>query len=163
VLASLLNGSAFNYVLLGSATDPTRLASVMLTMKTGGGAAAETAANVYQPPPQRQYMVNQGGVNVGVMAPGTGPGGPVAQPAPAGDDEADAEEEKDEEDTADEDQAQDQGQGVATPGADGAQPNGGPKTPEQILELLRQRPGQVPPGQQVPPPNPQQQNNDDNN
>jgi len=154
VLATLLNGSPFNYVMLGSETDPTSVASVMLTMKAGGG-SGETAANVYQPPPQ-QYMVQQP-----VMAPGTGLGGPVVQPVPA-DDAADAEEEKDEEDSADEDQAQDQAQGVATPAQDGtgAQPNAGPKTPEQILEMLRQRPGQV--GPQIPRP-PNQQPPDDNN
>ena len=162
VLASLLNGSSFNYVLLGSETDPTRLASVMLTMKTGG---ADTGP--VEPQQRPYYLVNPGanagGMNSGVMAPGAGPGGPVAQPAPAGDDEADAEEEKDE-DTADEDQAQDQGQGqgAAVQSPEGAQPNAGPKTPEQILEMLRQRPGQVQPGQPIPP-IPQQNNNEDNN
>jgi hypothetical protein len=125
----------------------------MLTMKSGGGAPAETAANVYQPPPQQ----------MAVMPLGAGPGAPVAQPAPAGDEEADAEEEKDEDDTAEDDQAQDQAQGVATPGSDAAQPNGGPKTPEQILQMLRQRPGQTQPGQPLSPPPPQQQTNDDNN
>jgi hypothetical protein len=146
VLASLLNGSAFNYVMVGSASDPSSLASVILTMKQGGG-AGETVANVYQPP--QQFVPQQ----PGPMAPGTGPGGPVVQ-APADEEEADAED-KDEEDNADQEQAQDQA-GSAAP-ADGSQPNVGPKTPEQILEMLRSRqgqtPGQVPPGQQFPRPN----------
>ena len=153
VLATLLNGSTFNYVMLGSETDPTGLASVMLIMKTGGTGqnAGETTANVYQPP--QQQMAQQG-----VMAPGTGPGGPVVQPAQPNDEEADAEEAKDEEDPAEE--AQDQAQNGAVAAPDGSQPNGGPKTPEQILEMLRQRPpGQVVPGQQVIQP-PQQPQND---
>jgi hypothetical protein len=158
VLASLLNGSTFNYVMLGSAADPTSVASVMLTTKAAGG-PGETVANAYQPPPQQYNMGQQT-----VMLPGQGPGGPVVQAPAAGDEEADAEEEKDE-DTADEDQAQDQAQtGGAVPAQDGSQPNAGPKTPEQILEMLRQRPGQVAPGQPViPPPNQQQQPPPDDN
>jgi len=92
------------------------------------------------------------------------PGGPVAQPTP-NEDEVDAEE-KDEEDPADQEQAQDQtGNGTAT-AQDGSQPNSGPKTPEQILEMLRQhqqpppQPGQLVPGQQVPPPNSQPPDNE---
>jgi hypothetical protein len=159
VLATLLNGSTFNYVMVGSASDPSSLATVMLTGRPAG-AGGETAANVNQPPPQ-PYTPQQS-----LMAPGTGPGGqPVVQPA-AGDEEADAEE-KDEEDPADEDQAQNQAQNGAVPAPDGSQPNAGPKTPEQILEMLRQRPGQmVAPGQQVIQPNgqqPPQQTNQDNN
>lgn len=151
VLASLLNGSAFNYVMLGSASDPSTLASVMLTMKPTG--PPEPAANVYQPA-QQQYVVNQP-----VMAPGQGPGGSVVQPA-AGDDEADADEEdKDEDDSGNDDQSQNQA-GNGVPNAqDGSQPNVGPKTPEQILEMLRQRQGQGVPGQPVPNPN---QSSDDN-
>jgi hypothetical protein len=159
VLASLLNGSTFNYVMLGSATDPTGVSSVMLTMRSGGAGekTAEAAANVYQPP-QQQYMGQQA-----VMAPGTGPGGPVVQPAQPNDEEADAEEAKDEEDPAEEDQAQDQAQN-ATTAPDATQPNGGPKTPEQILEMLRQRPpGQIVPGQQVIQPPQQQPPNDNEN
>lgn len=151
VLSSLLNGSAFNYVMLGSETDPTTLASVTLTMKAGGP-PVETAANVYQPQPQQM-----------IMPPGAGPGGPVAQ-APAGaDDQADADDEKDEDDSADEEQPQDQAQGSATPADGSGQPNAGPKTPEQILEMLRQRPGQQPGGPQVPHPPVQQPPPEENN
>jgi len=91
-----------------------------------------------------------------------GPGGPVVE-QPASDEEADAEE-VDPEENADEDQAD----GTTSPTAqDGSQqpPNGGPKTPEQILEMLRQHqqpgPNQVRPGPQMPPPN--QQPPDNNN
>ncbi|MFY9561986.1 MAG: hypothetical protein WAQ52_17270 [Terriglobales bacterium] len=142
VLASLLNGSAFNYVMVGSASDPMALANVVLSTKAAGGATG-TAANAYQPPPQ--YAPPERAQ----MAPGMGPGGPVVQ-QPA-DEEADAEE-ADAEDTADQDQAG--GNGAAA--QDGSQPNAGPKTPEQILEMLR-KPQQVPPGQVgLPRPNQQQ-------
>jgi hypothetical protein len=152
VLASLLNGTSFNYVLVGSMSDPTTLATVMLTTKTGGGAVQNNAA-VFQPPQQYEQQ--------SLMAPGTGPGGPVVQ-QPANDEEADAEEEKDEEDPAEEDQAAQNG---ATTSPDGSQPpNAGPKTPEQILQMLRQRPGaQINPGQPVMQQPNQQQPPDDNN
>jgi hypothetical protein len=151
VLADLLNGSPFNYVMIGSTADPATLSSVMLTMKTGGVAGSQIS-NVYQPP--AQYAPQQT-----AMAPGMGPGGPVVQQA-ASDEEADAED-KDDEDTADEDQSKDQAQSPAeaTP-TDGSQPNAGPKTPEQILELLRQhrQPGAPP----IPPPQPPQSDNNNN-
>lgn len=44
VLSSLLNGSHFNYLLLGSATNPDALEHVILTVKTG--TTAEPGANV---------------------------------------------------------------------------------------------------------------------
>ena len=44
VLSSLLNGSHFNYLLLGSATNPDALEHVILTVKSG--TTAEAAANV---------------------------------------------------------------------------------------------------------------------
>jgi hypothetical protein len=66
----------------------------------------------------------------------------------ANDEEADADD-KDDEDNADQEQSQGQAENGALPAQDGSQPNAGPKTPEQILDMIRQR-QQVPPGQ-VPP------------
>lgn len=43
VLSSLLNGSHFNYVLLGSASNPDALERVILTMKSNGGEPASAA------------------------------------------------------------------------------------------------------------------------
>jgi hypothetical protein len=87
-----------------------------------------------------------------------GPGGPVVQPP--NEDEVDAEE-KDEEDPADQEQAQDQTGNGAPTGQDGSPPNQGPKTPEQILEMIRQH-RQTPPGsgQQIPQPNSQPPDNE---
>jgi len=148
VLASLLNGAGFNYVMVGSTSDPTSVASIILTTKATRG-AGETVANAA--PPQQQYAPPERAQ----LAPGMGPGGPVLQQQPTNDEEADAED-ADAEENADQDQA-DTSNAVAP---DGSQqpPNGGPKTPEQILEMLRQHqqgpPGQIvrPGGAQVPPP-----------
>ena len=138
VVASLLNGSHFNYVLLGSETDPSGLDKVVLLSKPGGDVA-----------PVEQARVS------GRML-------PVPQPADnadsANDDDAaqdmipDASEATDEQ--ANQAQAEDPAQ---------AQPQGQPgiKTPEQLLQELQQRQQQmqqqqgapVPPGY-PPTPNP---------
>ena len=44
VLLSLLQGSRFDYVMLGSATDPEKIERVILTPKLGAGGAAQQAA-----------------------------------------------------------------------------------------------------------------------
>jgi len=166
VMAVLLNGSSFNYVMLGSNSDPAAISSVVLMAKPSSPGSPQTAANVNQgnpgamPPnrfipnqPFNQQVIVQQSVN--------GPG--VVQPANAeGDDSKD-----DEQETADEN-ADDQtqpGQPVQ-PDVTGAnvqdqqqppdpnQPNAGPKTPEQILEMLRR---QQPPGAVVPPTPPPQE------
>jgi hypothetical protein len=155
VLVTLLNGAGYNYVMVGTASDPTALANVILTSKPAGTTGGGPVTTAYQPP--TQYVGQQP-----MMAPGMGPGGPVVQPTPP-DEQTDAED-KDEEDTADQEQTQDQTGNGAT-AQDGSQPNSGPKTPEQILEMLRQRqpappPGQVVvPGQQLPQPNAQPPDN----
>src|SRR5262252_6748714 len=143
VLASLLNGSAFNYVMVGSPGDPASVAKLILTSKTGGAAAP-----AFQPPPQ-QYVPQPV-----AAVPRTGPGGPVAQ-APENDDEADAEDDKEE--NADDEQNQDKAVPAETNADGGQQPNAGPKTPEQILEMLRQQ--QQPDGSGQQPPIPRVQQN----
>jgi hypothetical protein len=161
VLASLLNGSTFNYVMVGSTSDPTSLASITLTARPAGGAGETVANAAYQPPPQQYAQPMQ-------IAPGMGPGGPVVQQQAAVDEEADAEEKDEEENNVDPDQDQAQTQGQADNGAvpppDGSQLNSGPKTPEQILEMLRQHrqtvPGQVGAPGQTPPPSQEPPNND---
>ncbi len=147
VLASLLNGSAFNYVMMGSSSNPTGLTSIVLTAKPIAG-AAPTAANPY--PPAQSIYTPQVPVPQPVVVP------VVTQPmATEVDDSANA----DEQDAADEnsDQIQTEGQ---QPDANGAvqqqtqQPNAGPKTPEQILELLRRQQSQQPPSTTPNPPSP---------
>jgi hypothetical protein len=132
VLASLLNGSHFNYIVLGSATDRNLVSQVILTPKTGavGGGAPAAVANNMPPSP-------------GAYPPGAYPGGQPpqvqAQEQPevsdgdnmdnsAGDTVDDA--------SADQnDQQQDQNaQDAANPGAPGQV-----KTPEQLLQELQQQ------------------------
>ncbi len=165
VLAGLLNGSSFNYVLLGSSSDPTAILSVILTPKPSAAGETQTAANLPQNnpgvmPPNRfsqPQPFNQPGV---VSQPGN------VQPANAeGDDSAQSDEQDNAEDNADE-QAQpgQPGQPEANGGnapeqAQQPDPNAGPKTPEQILEMLRrQQPGgPVFANPQPPSPQPPQQ------
>ena len=162
VLVTLLNGSSFNYVMLGSDTDPAVVSSVILTSKTPPGgeiptAVASSATNnptpglvmpphpiaapqAFNPQGQQQQPVQPGGEVVD--------DGNTDEPA---DDSANA--------NAD-DQAQPDGNGANAQEQqqqqqqDPNQPNAGPKTPEQILEMLR-RP-QQPGGANVPPPPPQE-------
>lgn len=136
VLATLLYGSHFNYVLLGSETDPQSLNRVMLFVKTAASesAPAETAsAAAYQdnivpdqnvahrfPIPPRPAMPAPGVAN--------------QQVADAGDD-ADAQADDDSTDADDQtdDQADDQSETVQ-----GEEP-GQVKSPEQMLQELQQQ------------------------
>src|ERR1700730_15891676 len=164
VLAGLFNGTQFNYVMLGSSSDPMAVSSVVLTLKTAATGETQTAANVYQnnpgpmppnrfPPPQpfNQQLV--------VPQPGNAQPG-VGQPANAEAADRNNADEENADETAD-DQAQ-----AGQPDVNGNvqdqqvqqdpnQPNAGPKTPEQILEMLRRQQPPQPPG--APPfPQPQQ-------
>jgi hypothetical protein len=167
VLAGLLNGSSFDYVMLGSSTDPTAVSSIILTSKSPSpGEAPQTAASA-------AYQSNPDPVASHPWPPGARPAPPnpvfnraqgapqPGQAAPAQDDSKD-----DDQDAADDsdDQAQpaQPDANAANPNAaqeqsqptDPNQPNAGPKTPEQILDMLRR---QQPPGgpvtaPQQPPP-----------
>ena len=56
VLAKLLNGSHYNYVMLGSADDPNAVSKIVLTSKATNGpesAPGPGGAVAYQPPPQQ--------------------------------------------------------------------------------------------------------------
>ena len=163
VLAGLLNGSSFNYVMLGSSSDPTAISSVVLMAKPSSSGGTQAAANVGNPgamPPNRVPPPQPFNQQVIVPQPGNG------QPA-----NAEADDSKDDEENADEN-ADDQAQAQPQPGQPGQpnitganapdqqqqpgpnQPNAGPKTPEQILDMLRrqQQPGAAvtPPPQQPP-------------
>jgi hypothetical protein len=165
VLAALLNGTSFNYVMLGTASDPASVASVMLMAKPSAGGEVQTAVNNTPPPvveasmpfqPQQQPLP-------GRPIPNFRNGPTLVQAAPpqpiTPDDDADDDSADDKDD--DSDQAQPaQSQPGAQPNAStqdnsqdqNNQPNAGPKTPEQILQMIRdgQRPG--PAGGQPPQP-----------
>jgi hypothetical protein len=154
VLAQLLNGTSFNYIMVGTMADPNSVVSVVLTPKPSGG-EVQTAANT--PPPVATFTPMVPG-----QLPPPGPlrqqmlaqQGPPPQPPQvvvAEDDNSDDSE--DEKDDAEADQTQPApGQPgmvlqVPDPGADPNQPNAGPKTPEQILQMMRQnQPGNPPNG-----------------
>ncbi len=179
VLAVLLNGSSFNYVMIGSSADPNAVSSVILTSK-GGDSQTQTAFNGYQTSPAPNGQPQQMG---GPVPPnrfvqpmanlGQRPGR-VENSQPADDSSDDAS--NDDPEAADE-AAEDQAQPVpaqpaptdATANAaananatnaqdqqqpDPNQPNAGPRTPEQVLEMLRR---QQPPGAVTPPQPPPQQ------
>ena len=114
VIAQLLNGTHFNYVMVGSATDPTAVQSIVLTAKSSGADTTTAAANRPGAPgaPQR-------GLGVGTAA--------TAPPTDPQDDGAD------EPDTT-EDQAADQGDQQNQ-----QNPNQTPKTPEQLLQELQRQ------------------------
>jgi hypothetical protein len=153
VLAVLLNGSAFNYVMLGSNSDPSSVSSIVLLPKVAGD--NQTLANGSPSPMPPSRPGTPPGFNPQAVIPRPG----NVQPG------TEAAEEQDTDDTAADDQTQPPpGQQPATPDAnaqqdqaqpaDPNQPNAGPKTPEQILEMLR-RP-QQPPATVPSPQQPQQ-------
>lgn len=153
VLALLLNGTSFNYVMLGSASDPTAVASVMLTPKPSSGevqTAASVPAATYEPP---QPLVPGRPMIPGPQAfrqqPLLGPAGRTS-PAPtvSADDDSDDADADDKDDDSDEAQPVQPGQPAGIqPDANSdqqgtGQPNAGPKTPEQLLQMMQQgRPG----------------------
>lgn len=119
VLADLLNGTHFNYVMVGSTTDPAAIQSIVLTPRTGGPDTATTASN------------RPGGPQHGFGQPAMMSTAP-AEVGPANDDSADeADAPDDQADQADQNQQNNNGQ-----------PNT-PKTPEQLLQELQRQQQQM--------------------
>jgi len=142
VLAALLYGSHFNYVLLGSETDPQALNRVMLFAKT---AAAEEPT-----PPETASAASYQGNNMApayqnMVRPFPGrpgmplPNGANQQAAADTGDDADAQAD---DDSSDADQTDDQAdaddQSGDTTTVEGEEP-GQVKTPEQMLQELQQQ------------------------
>ncbi|MGA8154454.1 MAG: hypothetical protein WB952_26150 [Terriglobales bacterium] len=128
VLTSLLNGSHFNYVLLGSAENFSALDKVILTSRPNANdqSAQQTSASVPQNLPYQPGIIAQ---------------------QPADTDDSATDDAADTPDTADADDQGNQGQGDDQP-AQAQQPNqlgqpGGVKTPEQLLQELQQRQQQL--------------------
>lgn len=126
VIADLLNGTHFNYVMVGSATDPTAVQSIVLTPKSGAADTPGTTAAANRPGmPQRFPGGNP------LAAP------PAEVPSDDGADEPDPPEEQ-----ADQNDQNQQNPNQAPP-----------KTPEQLLQELQrqQQQQQNQPGGQPPP------------
>jgi hypothetical protein len=175
VLASLLNGSHFNYVMVGTPANPDSVAQVILTAKTGGETppAAQSAASGEQ----AGMMTVQPPVNGQPFPPRTFPQPQVqGQPIQTQDEPApDAAEETADDSTQDQDTGDNGDEGApeqANQGVAGQNPNQPVvKTPEQLLQELQrqqqimqqqqqgQNQGQPPVQPQVvyPIPQPQQQ------
>jgi hypothetical protein len=141
VVADLLNGSRFNYVLLGSPSDQSALTRVVLVAKSGPQEIAPNPVVAGTPAPENQ-AVNQ-----------AEPEAAEANEAEAADDNNNADDNADQPPVEAEQQPpQDQQQGV--------------KTPQQMLQEMQQRqmqlqqqqpPGQPPiPGSGMPPHPPQE-------
>jgi hypothetical protein len=135
VITDLLNGTHFNYVIVGSASDPTAVQSLALIPKTGGTETASAATPSARPSvPGRVFQPGMPPVAQGATPPAD---------AASDDDNSDPPEEAtDQADNQDGQQQGEPGQGQQTP-----------KTPEQLLQELQrqqqqmqqqQQPGQQP-------------------
>jgi hypothetical protein len=137
VLSELLNGSRFNYVLLGSAANDAALTRVVLVAKSAPDSASNNPA-----PEQSQPGITQ-----------VGGGMPQPVPPDANETEATADDSSATDDNADQ---------AAAAAAESEQQSGTPdqpgvKTPQQLLQEMQQRqlqmqqqPGAQPPGVQPP-------------
>jgi hypothetical protein len=144
VLTALLNGSHFNYLLLGSPTDPNALDKVILIAKSGG-----PVESTPQPPNPQANAYNQTVYNRPSAVPMAAPGGNtvVAQgedpQEDATDDSADstddaqADDQTDQTDAGDDQAADEQQQQQQQDGQQTV------KTPEQLLQELQQRQQQL--------------------
>jgi hypothetical protein len=156
VMAELLNGSRFNYVLLGAPGDQNGLTRVVLVAKSG---APDITPNNPQP---GEPGSGQGMQQAGMQAPGVIP--PANFNAAQQEAPAEANEEPAEEAAPADDNNNDQNNGAE---AEQPQENPGIKTPQQMLQEMQQRqlqlqqnqtPGQAPiPGSGMPPHPPQEQ------
>ncbi len=142
VLAALLNGSHFNYVMIGSDANPASVAQVILTPRTGGETPPSNQAGGPLSSPGAQEYSGQ------MMRPQPYPGGPGAyQTAPGSappPEEAPAAESEEDDSAAQQDNGDGTDQGapeqVNQGGGDG-QENAPPqvKTPEQLLQELQRQ------------------------
>lgn len=149
VLATLLNGTHFNYVMVGSTSDPTVLERVVLTPKPTAGVEMAAANGVTAP---REGFRPAGAHRMAVAQP--------AESADDDDDDADPQMAAGQPDSQPEQQAAASAQAgteTATPqSANGVNTPPGPKTPEQLLQELQQR-TQIRGQLQQQPSSPQQQ------
>jgi hypothetical protein len=148
VVAELLNGSRFNYVLLGSPADANQLTRVVLVAKTAEAPSPNEQASNPQGQPGQPVMGQPGYVPPQQEAGNVPPDAPDAEPT---------------EENPDENADQNAVEAEQPPPG----PEQGVKTPQQMLQEMQQRqmqmqqqqpPGQPPiPGGATPPQRPQEQ------
>jgi hypothetical protein len=134
VLLSLLQGSRYDYVMLGSLTDPEQVERVILTPKSAGG--AQTAAAPAQPRPQQQARPDTDQDSDNENADEEDPGPPMLR-GPAGEQQQQQQQQQQQ-------APQPPPPGAAVPAPNGqtppaGNPNGQVKTPDQLLQELRER------------------------
>ena len=110
VLADLLNGTHFNYVMVGSSTDPSAVLSIFLTSKTTSGSVESAATGLGRPR---------------IPEPAPAATAPEADPPDADDAEANDEQQPAADQSAEQQNSQNPGQA--------------PKTPEQLLQELQRQ------------------------
>lgn len=120
VLTALLNGSHFDYVMLGSPADPTHIERLVLTARS----TPETASAGPPPAQPPAQMPNRFGQTFN-SAPA--PQAQAEEPEPQPDDNADATDDNATDQTADDNATDQQGQPQT------------PKTPEQLLQELQRQ------------------------
>lgn len=162
VLALLLNGTALNYVMLGSTSDPNAVATILLSPRPSTG-ELQTATNANQPVPVSQPGPMQPPMPFrGAVGPTISRTPPEQPPAAEAEDNSDDSDADDKDDDSDQAQPGQPAQAVVNqPDSnvnqpDSNQPNAGPRTPEQLLQMMRQGQHMVPP-QQIPQQNPPQE------
>ncbi len=155
VLAKLLNGTHFNYVMLGTAANPNAVAKVILTPSTGGepgptqASGAPVQLGPQQPNPNQPYP-NQPYPNQAYTPPGV----QVQNPGDQGGDNS-ADQDNDANDANQEENTNEQANGDENQQQNPNQPQ--VKTPEQLLQELQRQQQQQQQGQQNgTPPQPQQ-------
>jgi hypothetical protein len=130
VLLSLLQGSRYDYVMLGSLNDPEQVERVILTPKTAGGTAVASAPSQPQMPPQQPRPdVEEDSSNDENAEEDTGP------PPVRGPDRPQPEQPGAVVQPNTNPNGQAYPQNPPTP----TNPNGQVKTPEQLLQELRER------------------------
>jgi len=145
VLTSLLNGSHFNYLLLGSPSDPNALDRVILMAKSAGG--AQNA-----PPPNEQATAYNPAPYNRPVAPMAAPGGNATlvqgqneNADESADDSADDSADNTDDATADDqtDQTDDQTTGEEEQQQVAPEGQANVKSPEQLLQEMQQRQQQL--------------------
>jgi hypothetical protein len=82
VLAQLLHGSPFDYILLGSEKDPNEVTQVVLTRREGGAPAAAAAGNRPNQAPAQPEPADEDAENETSSQPAQAQPQPLAQPTP---------------------------------------------------------------------------------
>jgi hypothetical protein len=146
VLASLLNGSHFNYVMLGSVNDPSKVEQVILTSKAPTGGAKSDAslqANVgaNNPGQPNAYQPSQMGPGMQGPPPAEAPEASAGNDGDnSGADNADENSSGDQAEQQQENQQEGAPEGVQQPqNFDRQQQQQQVKTPEQLLQELQQQ------------------------